>query len=57
MAALTKTREDGSLKLRLIIDMLRSGVNEHVRVHERIVLPRLSDMAEGLVDLARGPQI
>ena len=44
MAAITKVREDGSIKLRLIIDMLRSRVNEHVRLHERIVLPRVQDL-------------
>ena len=44
MAALVKEREDGTKKLRLIIDMRRSHVNAHARVHERIVLPRITDM-------------
>ena len=44
MAALAKQRPDGSTKLRLIIDMLRSHVNAHVRLHERIVLPRITDL-------------
>ena len=43
MAALTKSREDGSVKLRLIVDMRRSRLNAHVRLEERIVLPRISD--------------
>jgi len=37
MAAIIKEREDGTTKLRIIINMLRSHVNEHVRLHERIV--------------------
>ena len=44
MAAVVKPKEDGTTKLRIIIDMLRSRVNEHVRLHERIVLPRLQDL-------------
>ena len=44
MAAVVKSKDDGSTKLRIIIDMLRSRVNEHVRLHERIVLPRLQDL-------------
>ena len=53
MAALAKLRPDGSTKLRLIIDMLRSGVNAHARVHERIVLPRVSDLLADTLDLLR----
>ena len=41
MAAAIKVREDGTKKVRLIIDMLRSGVNNRVKLTERIVLPRL----------------
>ena len=44
MAAIVKNKEDGTVKLRLIIDMRRSQVNAHVRLHERIVLPRVVDM-------------
>ena len=54
MAAVVKPREDGTTKLRLIIDMLRSHVNEHVRLHERIVLPRIVDMVRDSVSLLEG---
>ena len=50
MAALAKQRADGTTKLRLIIDMLRSGVNQHVRVHERIVVPRVLDLLTDCVE-------
>ena len=53
MAAVVK-REDGTTKLRLIIDMSRSYVNEHVRLHERIVLPRIVDMVRDSVSLLEG---
>jgi hypothetical protein len=46
MAAIVKERGDGTMKLRLITDMLRSGVNAFVKLSERIVLPRLYDMIE-----------
>ena len=51
MAAIVKKKEDGSLKLRLIIDMRRSQVNAHVRLHERIVLPRVADMLKDALAL------
>ena len=43
LAAILKPRADGSLKVRLVIDYRRSGVNEHVRTPERVVLPRIKD--------------
>ena len=46
MAAISKARDDGSTKLRLIIDMRRSNVNDHARLHERIVLPRVVDLLQ-----------
>ena len=54
MAAVVKPREDGTTKLRLIIDMLRSHVNEHVRLHERIVLPRIVDIVRDSLSLLEG---
>ena len=51
MAAIVKTKEDGSTKLRLIIDMRRSHVNEHVKIQERIVLPRVIDMLQDTLAL------
>jgi hypothetical protein len=46
MACLVKEKDDGTVKLRLITDMLRSGINSFVKLHERIVLPRLFDLVE-----------
>ena len=52
VAAIVKTRADGTEKLRIIIDMLRSSVNSFVRIEERIILPRLADMIADLIALA-----
>jgi hypothetical protein len=49
VAALTKQREDGTIKLRIIVDMLRSMVNAFVKFKERIVLPRLFDIVVNLM--------
>ena len=40
IAATTEDREYGSLKIRLVVDMLRSLDNELVRLKERSTLPR-----------------
>ena len=44
LALIVKCKEDGSLKRRVIIDLLRSGGNRRCRVPERIVLPRAVDV-------------
>ena len=41
VAVLLKTREDGTTKVRLIIDLGRSGGNGGVELPKRVVLPRL----------------
>ncbi|CAK0867373.1 unnamed protein product, partial [Prorocentrum cordatum] len=51
VALLTKVRDDGTTKVRLIIDLRRSGGNGFVDLPERVVLPRLSDLVDGIVDL------
>ncbi|CAK0840856.1 unnamed protein product, partial [Prorocentrum cordatum] len=51
VALLVKTREDGSTKARIIIDLLRSGVSGGVVLQERVVLPRLSDLTAAVLDL------
>jgi hypothetical protein len=43
-AAIIKPRPDGTEKVRIIIDMLRIGINALVRLSERILLPRLRDV-------------
>ena len=57
IAAIIKTKTDGTLKVRLIVDMLRSHVNQFVKVHERVVLPRLMDIVGDVVDLAMAEAI
>jgi len=43
LAAIVKPRADGTRIVRLISDDRRSGINSHVKVGERVVLPRLRD--------------
>ena len=47
MALIRKTKEDGTTKDRIIVDMLRSGGNARARVPERLVLPRVTDVIQG----------
>ena len=51
IATIVKERTDGSHKVRLVVDMLRSGVNSLVTIGERVVLPRPSDLAETVIYL------
>ena len=51
LAAITTEKPDGSVKLRLIVDMRRSGLNEHVVLNERILLPRLRDVVKDVMSL------
>ena len=46
LALIIKKKDDGSVKRRIIIDLLRSGGNARCRVPERIVLPRAVDVIE-----------
>ena len=55
LAANTKERADGTVKLRLIVDMRRSGLNEHVVLNERIVLPRVRDAVKDVMSLMAQP--
>ena len=50
---ITKPKEDGTLKHRLIQDLRRNGVNASVELPERQVLPRPIDHAKALAKLAR----
>ena len=43
MAIIVKTKEDGSVKRRIIVDLKRSGANSRARIPERPVLPRITD--------------
>ena len=46
LALLVKEKDDGSVKRRIIIDLLRSGGNARCRVPERTVLPRVVDVVD-----------
>lgn len=48
LALIVKEKEDGSVKRRVIIDLLRSGGNTRCKVRERIVLPRIVDVRDSL---------
>ena len=48
---LLKTQEDGTTKVRLIIDLRRLGGNGGVELPQRVVLPRLSDLTNSILDL------
>ena len=51
LALITKVKESGAKKYRVIIDLLRSGGNDRSRVPERIILPRISDVVASLREL------
>ena len=51
LAAIIKVKERGEERVRIIIDMLRSGINYFVRLEERIVLPRLRDVINNVLYL------
>lgn len=48
LALILKEKEDGTIKRRVIIDLLRSGGNSRCKVNERIVLPRVQDVVDSL---------
>ena len=51
LACIVKLRDDGSKRVRIIIDMLRSGLNYFIKLEERLVLPRLRDVVANLLYL------
>eukprot|EP00435_Cladocopium_sp_Y103_P016550 s3307_g4.t1 len=53
LALISKQKESGVMKHRLIIDLLRSGGNSLAKVPERIVLPRIQDAVRGIQRLWR----
>ena len=46
-----KVKADGSVKGRLVHDLRRSSVNEHIELDERLVLPRMKDALEDVLRL------
>ena len=53
LGLILKTKEDGTLKKRLVIDLRRSGGNDKSRLPERLILPRIQDGVEMIRDLRR----
>ena len=52
VAVIVKLDKDGNIaKVRLVHDLRRSGVNAKVKLCERLVLPRIGDVLEDLLDL------
>ena len=49
----SKQRSDSSWKHRIIWDLRRSGVNSLTRQIERVILPRLEDVANDIMNLTR----
>ena len=42
--------KDDALKLRLIHDLRRSGVNQRIQMRERVVLPRMADLITDILE-------
>ena len=55
LACIAKTKRDGSAKIRLVIDLPRSGVNGLAHVPQKVILPRVKDFAISIVDSLRRP--
>lgn len=51
LALITKVKESGAKKFRIIIDLLRSGGNDRAGVPEKTILPRVSDVVGCLREL------
>ena len=54
LAVTVKLRADQSKKVRTIVDMRRNGSNGKIKLRERLVLPRISDFVESMLDLWEG---
>ena len=56
IGVVVKIRKDMTKKIRLIVDMLRAGVNGLIKLRERVVLPRVSDAVDSALDLSESLQ-
>ncbi|CAL1167184.1 unnamed protein product [Cladocopium goreaui] len=52
LALILKEKPDGSMKRRVVVDLLRSGGNSRTTTPERIVLPRIVDVTRMARDMA-----
>ena len=48
LACITKLKESGELKHRLVVDCRRSGVNGLAQVRERVILPKVTDFVKSV---------
>ena len=55
LACIIKVKGDLA-KVRLVVDMRRSGINGMMQLFERVVLPRVSDVAESLRHVFQDPR-
>lgn len=53
LALLVKQKDDKTVKRRIIVDMKRSGGNDRASCPERIILPRIQDVSNMGIDLAK----
>ena len=51
MGCMVKIKEDMTEKVRLVFDGRKSGVNGEIHCRERVTLPRISDVADGYLQL------
>ena len=51
VACIAKRRADLTFKLRLTLDLLRSGVNGDCHVPKKVILPRLEDYVSSILDV------
>ena len=49
----SKIKQDGPKKLRIIVDLRRSGVTARTLTPQRPVLPRIGDAVESLLELMK----
>eukprot|EP00971_Amphidinium_carterae_P011894 234229-Amphidinium_carterae.1 len=53
LGLISKVKPDGRIKHRLVWDLRRSGVNSRLRQGQRVVLPRLRDLVDDFLHIAR----
>lgn len=51
LACIVKQKENGEYKYRLVVDCRRSGVNGLSKVHERVILPKMTDAISSIQSL------
>ena len=57
LACIIKVRDDGTRKVRNVLDLRRSGYNEMASLPEGVVLPRLRNLLDDARALVRGAAV